>query len=689
MAFSTFPTAIDTDASLFVTVNNAVTSLTAGINASTATIPISSFTNIRQYQLITIDAEIMKVVSAPSASLTVIRGFDGSTAAAHVSGAEVNGYIDSAHQSSLKAAVIALENIVGASGSNITKYGVVNAENFNFSVVPVETSITAGVQSLTLPNVPLGVNHTDTGHLVYISGGTGAAEAVLITGGNALSGGTNGTVIVNILNSHSGGFTVSSSTAGIQEALQFSKDSNYSTVQAGGPAALTINSNINLCYVGIKLHLCAAGLSLSAGCSIVFSADRCTLSGNKTNVIAVATTGDVIKFTGSQYSSIKSLFLGRSATAVSGSGISFASGASGYLYVEDLFITQQFDGIRFIAAPGASMWSGIWCQSNINHGLNAELANDDHFVNSYFRLNGGRGINAGLTTSAAPFYGALKFLNCTTYQNTGDGVHIESNVTFPCSYIFFTNCHIDTDGGYEVYCKYAGPVKFTNCEIINGNGVYLGVGTNTVKFPGTRINGSNFDGLLLTGNAANIDLTGLTISDSSQIAPGNQYAQLKINGTVANVSSSGLRIGAPDIVSLYGIYIETTGGSPSAIHLNNCQMFNVGNITNPISIAAALVDVNVDFGMLYSLDRGINNALIVDVGAPLYDGMQFVIKLAHSLQVGANTIQVISLATINNGAIALKSSRNPANNIAVAYVSGGLIRVQYSSAATAFLDLSQ
>ena len=56
-------------------------------------------------------------------------------------------------------------------------------------------------------------------HYVYISGGTGADEAVLITGGTCTSGGASGTIDFAAANAHSGAWQIGSATAGIQEAI--------------------------------------------------------------------------------------------------------------------------------------------------------------------------------------------------------------------------------------------------------------------------------------------------------------------------------------------------------------------------------------------------------------------------------------------------------------------------------------
>lgn len=76
-----------------------------------------------------------------------------------------------------------------------------------------------GSNTISLRGCPAGVNGTDSYHYVYISGGTGTAETVLITGGTCVSESTGGTLQFTTSNSHSGDWTITSATAGIQEAM--------------------------------------------------------------------------------------------------------------------------------------------------------------------------------------------------------------------------------------------------------------------------------------------------------------------------------------------------------------------------------------------------------------------------------------------------------------------------------------
>lgn len=106
--------------------------------------------------------------------------------------------------------------------------GVRNAQMFAFQPkIPstlAERTLTATVgATLTFTTAmggcPWGVNGADANHYLYISGGTGTAEAVLITGGTCTGGVTSGTVTFTPANNHSGAWTIQSATGGIQEAI--------------------------------------------------------------------------------------------------------------------------------------------------------------------------------------------------------------------------------------------------------------------------------------------------------------------------------------------------------------------------------------------------------------------------------------------------------------------------------------
>ena len=94
------------------------------------------------------------------------------------------------------------------------------SSTYNFAPQSPGTALSAGSNTVTLTPCPAGVNGTDIAHQLYISAGSGAAEAVTITGGSCTSGAATGTITFTAANSHSGGWTLRSATNGIQEAVQ-------------------------------------------------------------------------------------------------------------------------------------------------------------------------------------------------------------------------------------------------------------------------------------------------------------------------------------------------------------------------------------------------------------------------------------------------------------------------------------
>jgi len=95
---------------------------------------------------------------------------------------------------------------------------VIYLPDYNWSRSP-GGSISIGANTITLTPCPTNVSGSNSDHYIYLSGGTGTAEAVLITGGTCTSGATSGTVQFTAANTHTGAWTASSASSGLQEAL--------------------------------------------------------------------------------------------------------------------------------------------------------------------------------------------------------------------------------------------------------------------------------------------------------------------------------------------------------------------------------------------------------------------------------------------------------------------------------------
>ncbi|HKT90089.1 MAG TPA: hypothetical protein VJQ59_16710 [Candidatus Sulfotelmatobacter sp.] len=136
------------------------------------------------------------------------------------------------------------------------------SSDFDFPSQAPGGSLTGGVgASATLTPCPLGVNGTDTSHYIYLSGGTGTAEAVVLTGGSCTSGASTGTVTFTPANSHSGAWTITSATNGVQEGICYLPSGNNKVVIPAGTT--TLNANVSFCGQTSAVIEVSNGVTLS------------------------------------------------------------------------------------------------------------------------------------------------------------------------------------------------------------------------------------------------------------------------------------------------------------------------------------------------------------------------------------------------------------------------------------------
>ncbi len=178
------------------------------------------------------------------------------------------------------------------------------SSNYNFAAI-LGSAISGGTlvgtalatMTFTAANpCPWGVNGSDSNHWLWIQGGTGTAEAVLITGGTAVAGGVTGTLTFIPANNHSGSWTIQSATAGGKEA----------TVQAGAGKDITFPGGTHTFYAPLKMSAGAGVRGDAGGTSIV--RDSTFTTGHTIECVA----------NGSQSSTVQDLFISSSATVAAG-----------------------------------------------------------------------------------------------------------------------------------------------------------------------------------------------------------------------------------------------------------------------------------------------------------------------------------------------------------------------------------
>jgi hypothetical protein len=231
---SSYPGALDSSATLLTAQDNVQSVLSAPMLASDTKAYVTSSTGWQPNMIAYIcegpqtaggicsgSFEEMLVTSVASQALTVTRGVGGTTAIAHAANRYVTNAITASYHAATTSAILAIESTLGASLSNVSAGPWVQSAKYVFAPQTPGGSLFAGGagQVITLTPCPLGVNGSDANHYLYLSGGTGTAEATLITGGTCTSGAASGTITVTPAYAHSGAWTIGSATNGQAEAV--------------------------------------------------------------------------------------------------------------------------------------------------------------------------------------------------------------------------------------------------------------------------------------------------------------------------------------------------------------------------------------------------------------------------------------------------------------------------------------
>lgn len=106
--------------------------LSAGLNDSATTIAVSSVTNLEQDMVIRLDSEYCLITNITSTTLTLERGYNGSTAASHLSGAAISRFKPN------EAAKMAVKGMVQwwAEQRKSPMFGNVVIGDFSYAMLP-------------------------------------------------------------------------------------------------------------------------------------------------------------------------------------------------------------------------------------------------------------------------------------------------------------------------------------------------------------------------------------------------------------------------------------------------------------------------------------------------------------------------------------------------------------------------
>lgn len=271
--------------------------------------------------------------------------------------------------------------VAGSAGGNAaTGYSLLTT--FQYSLTP-GGSLTGGggPQTVTLSVCPLGIYSPalTAWSPIYISAGVGVAETVTPSDGTCKSatlGSQGGTVIISPVNSHSGSFTFTSATAGLQEAFYNGDAPVYAPC-----GQYTVYTTVVIPLTSAGVRGCAAG-SNNYGTGSFFNFPF--------------TNADWIQSTNSQQLTIQDVSLyGSAGPPTSGSGCAI-----------DLIANGGIAQIRQIKSSSIyNSWNGICSQATLrvsgtfvgysNKGFwggNATVASGAIIENSYFEQDAGMAV---------------------------------------------------------------------------------------------------------------------------------------------------------------------------------------------------------------------------------------------------------------------------------------------------------
>lgn len=598
-----------------------------------------------------------------------------------------------------------------------------SSADYAFSGVSIAQSLTSGItNTITLPYGILGLSGSDTNHYIRINDTVGVSEAVLITGGTATSG-VVGTISFVPANSHtSGNWTLETATAGIVEAL-----------------------NVNVCiYLPVGTLNIYATITPPTNSSIIGSGSGAYSNGGTTLQFNSASTKlfNVIKdnvricnLSILQNASIAAIS-GNIGIFIAGSGSAVTGGVNNWSYIHDVTVKRFYYGIYNSGDGGVCDINRIFIDSCVSTGLVA-LGAQGFWSNITIQFSGtqqttpvskvdqGHGIYVGTCPSGScgvpPWFSGIQ-----TFSNYGWGAYADGiEFTLGGAFSYFNN-----DRAGELYLNASGKVSNFTVEFAGiptgyaanttASGIEIGPSSSNLAITNGRINGNKGIGILVNG--AGTQFADLEIFNSGQgLVAGSLYG-LKINAfnnisvincrftndpvlvtgsSFCNLSHNYFIGGTAALPSLLltatstnnsvdqniiinsnaGVSIQVDAGSTVLDGYNYCS----GTITNNGTVSTSSF-TNAPFTksrhFYAASETGANNALITLIpGITLTQGDEVTIKLAHTLQIGANTV------SINGTVYNIKSNKVIASNIAAGYGATSYFYGIFNG--TSILDMSQ
>lgn len=292
---ASFPTSLATNSQLLVALDNAQTTLAAGINSSATSLSVVSAAAIASDTVVTIDSEqILLGTVVGTAASGCTRGYGGTTPASHSGGATVYANVIAAHHNRTRQELIAVQTALGA-GMRFTR-ATVRTTAYNWSHTPTVGTTAGNAITLALSSFPdglvlAGVNN----HYLRITDAVGGAETVLVTGvvvGTSIS-------FTPAITHAAGDWTIGSATAGIQEAIYATTSRIFHIPDGTHELYQQVFVPRRICVEGDGRYATKLNLNLTTQNGFASTAKGMQILDLEFNAVGTQTAGACISLTGS------------------------------------------------------------------------------------------------------------------------------------------------------------------------------------------------------------------------------------------------------------------------------------------------------------------------------------------------------------------------------------------------------
>ena len=381
-----------------------------------------------------------------------------------------------------------------------------------------------GAKTATIAGIcPIGLNGNDTNHSIYISGGTGTAEAVLITGGTARSGVSGGTLTFTTLNTHTGAWTLGSASTGIQEAVVAALAAGIRKVQLP-PIDMHVYAEVYIepgtgleiegSYPGTQITLHPADANLFN----VVNGSWFQLGGLLVQhaLPTGATAGAFVKVAGTSFAKLHDIFAYYGWDIIDLSNVylcqmNFIYSQSRLHYGIKVTGTAhhtaiQAQGIQFGGSGTASGLIGLYVAGQMQ---SSEFSQFVDVLSDY---------SVYVNIPASGYFNETHFSDCTFDSFVLGGVHLTGSVGGTSGgVISFANCRVSagsgSTSGFAINSKYYDVTLANNSILAGGYGVIL-QGAKHITVANNHISG-----VAATGVATGIYLAndGAAVCDQNKI----------------------------------------------------------------------------------------------------------------------------------------------------------------------------